>query len=440
MPILMNIDELQVGMTIAKDVVSKFKVIMPAGHSLREEDLVSLKKHLPNMAFSIKDAVIDSHVEFENEEYQLKISQDVRSKIYTASKEIMKNIRAGVELKGESINLIRETVAEVLGFLRQNPVNKAIVQEVSSNEDYLQEHTANVFYLSVLIGDTLRHYIKRERERLSAAKSINDAINIAPLAHAAMIFDLGMVPLQNLYQKSAPLTGAEIALLKQHPHVSIEMLPNNFDPMAKLAVRCHHENMDGSGYPEGRKGSKINVFSRMLRIADAYSSATAQRVYKQAKSPTKALHEMFTDPYFKYYDPIMLKVFASIMQPIPLGARVKLNSRHTAIVVAHQPGKPFEPVILIAYDENGKPFTKEELQNPIPLDKVPSLEIVEFNGEDLTYLNKDKVDFSSKFSEETYVPPDEDSENPDFEQEDESYMPKVQLNDNKTQIFDFLFP
>ena len=67
---------------------------------------------------------------------------------------------------------------------------------------------------------------------------------------------------------------------------------------AKMVVRWHHENFDGSGYPDRKPGSSLHVFVRIARICDAFDAATSEKFYKQAKSPVRALWEMTFGPYW----------------------------------------------------------------------------------------------------------------------------------------------
>ena len=52
----------------------------------------------------------------------------------------------------------------------------------------------------------------------------------------------------------------------------------------------HHENEDGSGYPNGLTGDKIHPFAKIIHVADVYDALTSERCYKKAYSHTKALH------------------------------------------------------------------------------------------------------------------------------------------------------
>ena len=272
-------------------------------------------------------------------------------------------------------------------YLEENPVTMAIIEQSHDWNSYLQEHSANVFYLSLVIGNTIRNYIKQERERLSAASSVRNAMNLTPLATASMFHDIGMTPIEHLYTKEGSLTEGEKGLIRKHPERGAEMLPDEIDPMVKLVIRSHHENQDGSGYPEGIPGDRINIFARIVRVADAYSAATASKVYQQAKSSIRVLYEMLYGPYQSFYDPMILKVFASVTQPLPIGAKLKLESGHWAVVIRHDRHNPFAPEIIMAFDEWGDPLGQEELQAPFFLGERADVKVVSFADEDISFLN-----------------------------------------------------
>jgi len=79
------------------------------------------------------------------------------------------------------------------------------------------------------------------------------------------------------------------------------------DPLIPLIIRHHHENFDGSGYPDRLKGDQIPVEARIIRITDTYDALTSNRGYRPAYSHKKALSIMEQDSAF--FDPDLLEVF-----------------------------------------------------------------------------------------------------------------------------------
>ncbi len=76
-------------------------------------------------------------------------------------------------------------------------------------------------------------------------------------------------------------------------------------------IRSHHENFDGSGYPDGMKGEEIPLTARIVRIADTFDSMLRNRCYRPAYKRGDALSVMESGRG-KKYDPYLLDVFFKI--------------------------------------------------------------------------------------------------------------------------------
>ncbi|MBN2129686.1 MAG: HD domain-containing protein, partial [Sedimentisphaerales bacterium] len=203
-----------------------------------------------------------------------------------------------------------------------------------------------------------------------------------------LLHDIGMAPLERLYHKEEPLTPEELRKVQQHPIEGAAMLPEKIDPMVRLIVRSHHENQMASGYPDQLSPEKVNIFSRVLRVADAYSAAISATAYRPARSPLVVLYEMLHGPARTLYDPVILKVFAGVMQPFPIGAKLSLTSGQTAVVTGHKPGDPFHPKIVVAFDACGDYLPHEELRGPFFLGEEPDVRVVRFGDQDVSFLNE----------------------------------------------------
>jgi len=389
-------------MRLASNIVNRFSVLLPHGHLLNENDIVALRRRFPEKMVQINDPLLDQLVEFDDDSHDQKVSMEVRRNMATVSQKVSAAVRSGTVLTTDNIAGMQRTIEEMLQHLQDNPVTRAVIEQSAGWDDYLQEHSANVFYLSTVIGNTIRNYIKQERERLSAARRLTDAMNLVPMATAALVHDIGMVPLEHLYKKTGALSKAEIDQIKAHPKTGAEMLPDKIDPMARLVVRCHHESQNGAGYPEGLSGDKITVFARIVRVADAYSAAVAKKTYKETKSQVAALYEMLYGNYRQFYDPVILRVLAGIVQPFPIGAKLKLESGQLAVVTKHKPNCPFEPQVIIAFDEQGNSLPESDLENPFYLDERDDVRIVDFEGKDVSFINDLKDDSRSSPSPEPF--------------------------------------
>lgn len=108
------------------------------------------------------------------------------------------------------------------------------------------------------------------------------------------LHDIGkLVVDRSVYFKKEKLSEEEWMQIHAHPQLTYDIL-NMVDGLDKIAFYAlyHHENFDGSGYPEHLKGSKIPLGSRILHIADAFEAMTSNRVYQRKKDWLDALDEL----------------------------------------------------------------------------------------------------------------------------------------------------
>ena len=96
-----------------------------------------------------------------------------------------------------------------------------------------------------------------------------------------------------LLTKPGPLSKVEWAAMKQHPAYSAALIePVHALSVIRPIVRWHHERFDGGGYPDGLCGQEIPIGSRILAIADAYSTMTSGRAYKRPLTTELAVEEL----------------------------------------------------------------------------------------------------------------------------------------------------
>jgi HD-GYP domain-containing protein (c-di-GMP phosphodiesterase class II) len=117
------------------------------------------------------------------------------------------------------------------------------------------------------------------------------------LALGALLHDLGMMPwARETYHQTAPLTDQDWEEIKAQPDLGADLLTSlgDFPEGLLLAVRQHHENANGSGYPLGLQGDEIHPWARVLRILDSYEALTSLRPWRPPVSERQALRLMAT--------------------------------------------------------------------------------------------------------------------------------------------------
>ena len=388
MPLSIRCDELQPGMRLAEAVISRGRKMLPGGKVLTNSDADALKRMFPTLSVRIGDPILDNFAEFEDDSRELGIARTTQQRIAGAMSEVQERFSTRASLAAVNFNAMQGAVSEVLEYLGANPVSAALLSRTLDSDSYLTDHAGNVFYLSMVLGSAVHDYVAAERQRQANPRSADRkfALNLTPLGLGAMFADLGMYPLAHLFGSNKPLGDADQQALREHPAAGTGMLPEGFSAVGKMVVRTHHENFDGTGYPDGKLGDRSHVFTRIVRIADAYDAATAQHVYREAKSPARVIWEMTTGPYSQFYDPVLMKVFSRLIQPFPIGAKLRLVDGRYAVVVRYNRQNPYLPTVLIAFDANNRRLPQDGMEGPISLQEHRDLRLHSFGDESLSFL------------------------------------------------------
>ena len=141
-------------------------------------------------------------------------------------------------------------------------------------------------------GDHIRR-VQGMSERLALASglSLEDG---AAIGWAGMLHDVGKLHVPDrILLKPGPLTAEEWEIMRQHPIWGEQILADGDGfAMARRIARWHHENFDGSGYPDGLTRIHIPFEARIVRVADAFDAITHTRPYQRARSVEEALEEL----------------------------------------------------------------------------------------------------------------------------------------------------
>jgi putative nucleotidyltransferase with HDIG domain len=111
---------------------------------------------------------------------------------------------------------------------------------------------------------------------------------------AGLLHDLGKIGVrENILLKPGPLTEEERKEMQSHPVVGARILePARFPAAVITAVRHHHEDYGGGGYPAGLVGEEIPLLARIIRVADTYDAMTFARPYRQPLTQRQAREEL----------------------------------------------------------------------------------------------------------------------------------------------------
>ncbi len=380
------------GMRLAEPFIHHTRTMLPAGKTLTQAEAEKLCQQYPGSYLQVSDPILDQTVTFENDSRDQNVADMVQGKLAGCLAAVYDRLSVDKPVSPAMWDEVINTVREVVDYLQERPVSIAYLRRDVDNDNYLVVHSANVCYLSLVMALTFRSN-KLPWCDLPSRMSPPGLVpfldaDLVPLALGALFADIGMLPLKHMFRYSGRLSMRDRKLLEKHPVMGMHMLPKSFPTAAKMIVRTHHENFDGSGYPDRIEGSHQHVFTRIVRIADAYTAATARKVYADAGSDPSVLWEMANGPCEHFYDPVLIKVLGRVIQPFPIGSMLQLTDGRTAVVVKHNRVKPFEPTVMVTFDQQGHHLPVNRLEGPITLDESSGLHIESFEDEDMSFLDE----------------------------------------------------
>jgi len=141
---------------------------------------------------------------------------------------------------------------------------------------------------------TIGHTQRTSRYALGVAQELGLSENQCQrLKTAAELHDIGKIGIrEKIMTKPSALSGSEYHTIQEHVIVGEKILkPITYLQFVLPIIRGHHENFDGSGYPDGLKGEDILLESRILAVADSFDAMTTQRPYNAPMSFAEGLEE-----------------------------------------------------------------------------------------------------------------------------------------------------
>lgn len=204
-------------------------------------------------------------------------------------------------------------------------------------DDYTYRHSVNVSVLATIIGMGIH---LREAE-------------LVELCTAAILHDIGKELIaEEILNKPARLTTEEYQVMKEHARYSYEMVKDRMDISAKtkMGVLCHHENEDGSGYPNGLEGEEIHLFARIIHVADVYDALTSVRPYKRPYSSAEAIEYLMGGSGILFSKHIV-EAFIRFVPVYPRGMNVVLSDGREGIIIENSASNVLRPKVKLLTGE-----------------------------------------------------------------------------------------
>ncbi|UMZ74867.1 HD-GYP domain-containing protein [Natranaerofaba carboxydovora] len=330
---LVNIEEIEEGMMLAKPVYSeKGTILLQEGATLKQQYIPKIEE-LGYSNVYIQDETL---------------------------KDLEVNDIVNEELRRESVNNIKETFSEVEKKTTISPndtkyikvTTSNLIEEIIKNKDlmvnmvdlkmynnYTFQHSVNVAIISVIVG------ISMELDQMQLYK----------LGLGALLHDIGKTAVPNsILEKEGDLTEEEYEKVKQHSRKGYEILRENneLSSTSTTVALHHHERCNGEGYPEGKTHDGIHLFSRITAVADVFDALISDRPYRKSYSPSEAM-EYILGGAGSLFDRQVVGHFFRKVATYPVGTKVKLSDGRIAFVIKNFEKFSLRPKIRVI-EENGE--------------------------------------------------------------------------------------
>jgi putative nucleotidyltransferase with HDIG domain len=200
------------------------------------------------------------------------------------------------------------------------------------NKMYLATIEALATAIEAKDGVTHDHIrrVQQQAVGLARALGVTDDSTIKAIEAAALLHDTGKLAVpEHILNKPGKLSPSELEKMRRHVDVGADILSAiDFPYPVVPIVKSHHEAWDGSGYPQGLKGSDIPIGARILSVVDCFDALTSDRPYRRALS-TEAAIEILTAHRGTLYDPSVVDAFLRMyreLKPSP-AARADADER-----------------------------------------------------------------------------------------------------------------
>lgn len=199
--------------------------------------------------------------------------------------------------------------------------SQTLEQRVRERTEQLRDAHMDAIYMLAVASeakdtDTGRHVRRIEGQSRELARRLGFSDPEAEaIGYSAILHDVGKIHVPDeILGKPGPLDERERARMQLHTLAGERILSANpFFERARKIARAHHENWDGSGYPDALSGGRIPVEARIVHLVDVYDALRHERVYKPAWPRERAI-DAIAQGKGTMFDPEIVSVFQTVLQ------------------------------------------------------------------------------------------------------------------------------
>ncbi len=346
---LVSIDMLQPDMKIARAVYNQGALVLPAGRT-------NVVRYVPNL----RNMGIEYVYVEDGKSAGIEIPDAIAERTRNSCKQLLQNaiqqfsITDKLETKG-----LEDCVNSVIDEILKTPDVQVSLNDIASNDEYTYTHSVSTMVYALMIARKLNYSEQK--------------MNI--LGMGTLLHDIGKILIdKEVMFKEGELTQQEYQYVKMHAlygYQTMRRIAAILEQVRQIAY-MHHERLDGSGYPQGLRGSELNEYIRIVSIADVYDALTTDRCYRKKWPANKAM-DFLMERSEREFDQELVGLFTQQLAVYPNGSLVRLSNQFLGIVSEQSRSMPLRPIVRVIQDPNGREITPFE----VDLMKELSITIIE---------------------------------------------------------------
>jgi putative nucleotidyltransferase with HDIG domain len=294
----------------------------------------------PDVEETVEDQMqrkVTQHEAFQDYQLHLQQVENQFQEVLQESKQSVQDVVAG---RPRGLRTAQKIVGNLLDLLDGSDNSRALLNLIGCNEtsEEFFLHATNVSSLSMMVGLDLG--ISREDNE--------------KLALGAFFHDVGELkyPAETLLRKGIMGPGELKTFLRTHPQYGVEIMEKipNFPYEAIEVIHQHHERLNGSGQPSGKKDAQISTFAKIVMVVDLYDELCHHPDPARSLTPSEALSYL----YVKCRQTLWQDAIVSLVKQLgvyPPGSLVQLSNQKTGLVTSVNLGNRLRPIILV-YDKH----------------------------------------------------------------------------------------
>ena len=305
----------------SSEIREKFVRVYPKDETLLPEDIKAFRKkyHQLYVHESQREAYLRSLIQLKGPGFDDKKKSEIikSSAIHYLDKLFDQDKEFTTEILSETIQGCKTAVESMVDVIKDYDVSKlqSLIATLSFHDFYTYDHSINVSMYCISL--------------YKAAKPSAPKEEIVLAGLGGLLHDIGKVKIStDIINKADKLSDEEFEIIKKHPTYGQHLLIENtcscegvdFD-IIKRIVHEHHENFNGTGYPQKLEGVDIHLLARVTAIADFFDAITTKRSYHEVLSTEDAIQVM-SKTVGKKLDPILFEVFTQSVKQLVLNGKI----------------------------------------------------------------------------------------------------------------------